>query len=131
MIKTFFQLVRYVLVGAAATVFDLGAYYIFTRFLFLAAEIANPLSYLTGNIISFLGQRTITFHSNGRPGPQYFRFLVVSAIGLGISQTTLLVGLHFGLHDLVAKVACVITSGGFNYLANRFWTFKATEYRSR
>jgi putative flippase GtrA len=122
--KTFFQLVRYVLVGAAATFVDFGSYLLFTRVLLLAAQVANPLSYLVGNVVSFLGQRTITFHSNGRPGPQYFRFLVVNAIGLGISQLTLLVFLHFGISDLVGKTAGVIASGSFNYLSNRFWTFR-------
>jgi putative flippase GtrA len=122
--KTFFQLVRYVLVGGAATAFDYGVYFLFTRGLFLAVELANPLSYLAGSVFSFLGQRSITFRSNGNPWPQYFRFVIVNAIGLCVSQATLLIGLHFGLHDLVAKVVCVITSGSFNYLANRFWTFR-------
>jgi len=121
--KTFFELVRYVLVGVVATAVDYGAYYILTRFFFFAAVVANPVSYVCGNVVSFLGQRTITFRSHGRPGRQYLRFLIVNVTGLVISQFTLVVLLRLGVNDLVAKAAGVLTSGTFNYLSNRFWTF--------
>ena len=123
--KTFFELVRYVLVGAAATVVDYGAYYVLTRYFFIAAVFANQVSYVFGNIVSFLGQRAITFRSHGHPGPQYLRFLVVNAVGLIVSQLTLVILLRLGVNDLLAKAAGVITSGSFNYLSNRFWTFKS------
>jgi putative flippase GtrA len=121
--KTFFELVRYVSVGIAATIVDYGAYYILTRYFFVAAVYANPFAYVVGNVVSFVGQRTVTFRSHGRPGSQYLRFLVVNATGLVISQFTLVVLLRFGVNDLVAKAAGVLTSGTFNYLSNRFWTF--------
>ena len=122
--KTFFELVRYVSVGVMATVVDYGAYYILTRSFSFAATVANPGAYLVGNVVSFLGQRTVTFRSHGHPGSQYLRFLVVNATGLVISQFTLVVLMRLGVNDLVAKAAGVITSGTFNYLANRFWTFR-------
>jgi putative flippase GtrA len=121
--KTFFELVRYVSVGVAASIVDYGAYYALTRFVLLSATFANPLSYLCGNVVSFYGQRTITFRSHGHTGKQYLRFLVVNAAGLVVSQMTLVVFLHFGVNDLFAKAAGIITSGTFNYLSNRFWTF--------
>jgi putative flippase GtrA len=123
--KKFFEFVRYVLVGIVATVVDYGGYYILTRFLFFPATSANPVAYLVGNVVSFLGQRSVTFRSHGHPGRQYLRFLVVNVTGLIISQFTLVVLLRLGVDDLIAKAAGVITSGTFNYLANRFWTFKA------
>ncbi len=121
--KTFFELVRYVSVGIGATIVDYGAYFLLTRFVFFSATIANPLSYLCGNVVSFYGQRIITFRSHGHTGKQYLRFLVVNAAGLVVSQATLVIFLHFGINDLVAKAAGIITSGTFNYLSNRFWTF--------
>jgi len=121
--KTFFEFIRYIAVGVAATIFDYGTYYLLTRLLYLPAVAANPIAYLIGNVVSFVGQRTITFRSHGRPAHQYLRFLLVNIIGLAISQLTLVVLLRLGVNDLVAKAAGVITSGSFNYLANRFWTF--------
>ena len=121
--RTFFELVRYGLVGVAATIVDYGAYYFLTRSFLFSATIANPLSYLCGNVVSFYGQRTITFRSRGHTGKQYLRFLVVNATGLVVSQATLVVLLGLGVNDLFAKAAGVITSGMFNYLSNRFWTF--------
>ncbi len=121
--KTFFELVRYVSVGLMATIVDYGTYYLLTRFFFFSATISNPVSYLCGNVVSFFGQRTITFRSHGHTGKQYLRFLVVNAAGLIVSQVTLVALMYFGVNDLFAKAAGVITSGSFNYLANRFWTF--------
>jgi len=122
--KTFFEFVRYVLVGVAATAVDYGAYFFLTRALAMAAPLANPIAYSLGNVASFIGQRTITFRSHGHPGGQYARFLLVNIIGLVISQLTLMAIIYFGVNDLLAKAAGVITSGTFNYLCNRFWTFR-------
>jgi dolichol-phosphate mannosyltransferase len=123
--KTFFQLVRYVGVGATATGADYGSYYLLTRAFGLGVYVSNPLAYLAGNVISFLGHRFITFRSAGKPFGEYVRFLCVTAVGLGISQLAIWVSLSLGFHDLVAKALAVIVSGCFNYLANRFWTFRA------
>lgn len=121
--KTIFELIRYVLVGVMASIVDYGAYYLLTRSFLFSATISNPASYLCGNLVSFFGQRMITFRSHGHTGKQYLRFLVVNAAGLIVSQITLVILLNFGVNDLIAKAASVITSGTFNYLFNRFWTF--------
>jgi putative flippase GtrA len=122
--KTFFQLVRYVAVGGAATAVDYGSYYFLTRGLSVGVLAANPLAYLAGNVVSFLGHRFITFRSEGKPLGEYVRFLLVTAIGLAVSQTVFVVLVWLGVHDLISKAAAVIVSGCFNYLANRFWTFR-------
>jgi putative flippase GtrA len=122
--KTFFELVRYILVGGIATIVDYGSYFALTRFFFLTAQTANPIAYLLGHIASFVGHRTISFRSSGHPGHQYLRFFIVNIVGLAISQLTLVALLRFGAHDLIAKAAAVATSGLFNYLANKFWTFR-------
>jgi putative flippase GtrA len=122
--KVFFELVRYVFVGGAATAVDYGSYYLLTRGLAMGALAANPLAYLAGNFVSFTGHHFVTFRSSGKPLGEYVRFVIVTAVGLGISQIVvwLLLGLH--THDLIAKAASVVISGLFNYLANRFWTFR-------
>lgn len=123
--KTFFQLIRYVTVGGAATAVDYGLYYFLTRGAFFDALAANPLAYLAGNVVSFLGHRFITFRSVSKPFAEYFRFLLVTTIGLAVSQAIMVFFVRLGVHDLISKAVAIVMSGCFNYLANRFWTFRA------
>jgi putative flippase GtrA len=124
--QTIFQFLRYVLVGGAATVADYGSYYLLTRASGMDSLTANPLSYMAGNVISFLGHRNVTFRSRGRVSSQYLRFICVTVVGIAISQLAIWSLLRLGAHDLVSKAFSVAASGFFNYTANRFWTFKIT-----
>ncbi len=127
--KTFLQLIRYVMVGAASTVADYGAYLFFTRITAMPALEANPLAYAIGNIVSFYGHRIVTFRSRGKPMAEYARFAVVSIAGLLVSQIVVAAALYVGISDLVGKAASIIISGMFNYLMNRYWTFRPTGHR--
>lgn len=71
-----------------------------------------------------MGHRYITFHSTGQPAKEYLKFIVITAGGLVISQLTVVALYQMGIHDLVAKLAAVFTSGLFNFLLNRYWTFR-------
>lgn len=122
--RTFFQFFRYALVGGAATAADYGSYYLLTRSASLDSLVANPLSYLAGNVVSFVGHRTITFHSHGQVAPQYLRFIGVTIVGIIISQLVVWVSLRLGVYDLIGKAFAVALSGLFNYLVNRSWTFR-------
>jgi len=126
---TFFQIARYFVVGAVSTVADYGSYLFFTRGLALSAFDANPLAYLFGNAVSFFGHHFITFRSHGKPLPEYLRFIFVSIVGLGVSQAVIAATLGLGAPDLIAKAAAVFISGLFNYLCNRFWTFRPIVHR--
>ncbi len=124
--KHFIQLVVYILVGASATVVDYFSFIALTRVFGLGALLANPLAYLAGNIVSFVGHRRVTFLSHNHPVREYARFVAVTAAGLGISQLVLAGLLDLGVYDLAAKAAAVLISGLFNYLVNRLWTFRPT-----
>ena len=120
----FGELARYVLVGGASTVADYGSYFFLTRYLAFPALFANPVAYLFGNVVSFFGHHFITFRSRAQPHTEYPQFLIVSVVGLGVSQGVLSAALALGAPDLVSKGAAVLISGLFNYLANRYWTFR-------
>ncbi len=126
--KTIFELIRYFFVGLAATFVDYGAYIFLTRFLLFHVLYANPLAYAVGSVVSFVGQRTITFRSRERyVWHQYLRFIAVNLVGLGLSQLVIIIGLKIGVHDLIAKAATIVVAGAFNYLGNRFWTFRGKQ----
>jgi putative flippase GtrA len=120
----FWELAKYVGVGAVATIVDYVSYILLTRLFGIPVLAANPLSYLLGNGVSFTGHHFITFRSREKPLPEYIRFAVVSAAGLGVSQLVIMSALWLGFPDLISKAASVLISGLFNYLSNRFWTFR-------
>ncbi len=124
MLKTFWQMVRYGIVGATATAFDYAAYFFFTRALGWSVGWANPVAYCIGNVVSFLGHRSITFRSSGAVTAEYGKFIVVTVLGLGLSQLVVVGLVALSVNDLIAKAASVLVSGLFNYLLNRFWTFR-------
>ena len=121
---TIFQLIRYVSVGATSTLVDYGSYVLLTRVAAMPALAANPLAYVFGNVVSFFGHRSVTFRSRGEPMREYLRFFLVSVAGLFVSQGVIAAALGWGAPDLIAKAAAVLVSGMFNYLSNRFWTFR-------
>jgi len=124
--KMFLQFIVYVIVGATSTGVDYSTYFLLTRFDGMASLTANPIAYVAGNIVSFLGHRSVTFRSHGEPLRQYLRFIIVTGAGLVVSQLVLWLFLGFGVNDLTAKAFAVIFSGASNYTANRFWTFRPT-----
>lgn len=120
------ELAKYFGVGLVATAVDYVSYIPMTRLFGLSALTANPLSYIFGNFVSFAGHHFITFRSSGRALPEYARFAAVTAGGLAVSQITVALALMAGIHDLYSKAAAVLVSGAFNYLCNRYWTFRKT-----
>ncbi len=125
--KDILQFAKYVTVGAAATGVDYGSYVLLTRLGSLGSLTANPLAYWVGNIVSFVGHRTVTFRSHGNPLAEYGRFICVTVIGLSVSQLVVWACLGLGIYDLFAKAAAVLVSGLFNYTVNRFWTFRSAK----
>jgi putative flippase GtrA len=123
------EMAVYVTVGATATFVDYGSYLLLTRGFAWLPLVANPLSYLAGNAVSFGGHRFLTFRSRSEPLRQYARFLIVTAAGIGVSQATIALVLGLGISDLISKAAAVLVSGSFNYLMNRYWTFRTIGHR--
>lgn len=120
--KIAYEMARYFTVGATASFVDYAVYY-FLVYDGLSALAANPLSYLVGNVVSFIGHHSITFRSKGSPTREYIRFCAVTFTGLLVSQAAIWVFIKFS-DDLYAKAAAILVSGLFNYLMNRYWTFR-------
>ncbi len=124
----FWQTVRYGLVGASSTAVDWLIYYGLTRSVPQLREwylAANVCSFSLAVIWGYLMHRRFTFRAGGAHRHQFPKFLTVTLIGLGINSATLHVGVAvLGLYDLTAKVAAVGVTAVWNYLGQRFWTFR-------
>lgn len=85
---------------------------------------AMAVSYGTGMIISFFGNRSFTFKHQGKSGPAILRFLVVNAAGFTLNAALLWLFVDVArfpqlLVQLFA-IACVAT---LTYTLMRVWVF--------
>lgn len=120
------QFIKFSLVGASNTVIDFGTYLFFTRLLALHYLPANTLSFTLAATWSYTMNRLWTFRDrSSRIRVQYFKFLFVSLIGLGLVSLLLFFFVEvLGFHDLVAKALAVVIVLVWNFSANRYWTFR-------
>lgn len=97
---------------------------------------SNPIAasfagFVLGALINYFGNYYITFQSTKRHEKTITRFFCVALVGLGLNTSlmavaTTLVGLHYLLSQGVATVLVLM----WNFIANRFWTFRKEKERT-
>lgn len=124
--KDFRQFFKYCLVGVSGTLIDLAALYALVEYAKFPVIPATVISFLLAVTNNFIWNKVWTFKSKSKNIRKlYIKFFIVSVFGLGltVSSMYLLVNLA-GIWYMFAKA---ITSGIvliWNFLANKFWTFK-------
>ena len=128
---------RFALVGMASTLVDAGLLIALKEIGGLPVLAANSLSYSAGILTSFSLNRMWTFADarSERMWPQMARFSAVSLVGLALNS-----GIVWALSapagspfdrgmagTLAAKAIATLVVLGWNFLANRRWTFKAAQ----
>lgn len=116
--------VRYLVVGVAAFLIDIGLLFVLYELVGIPLAVSTPLAFLLSFAITFLMQRAFAFESGGR--------LVSSAVRYGLLvaantvATTLIVtaGAAWGLPWEFAKVIAVASTTVWNYFAYRYWIFR-------
>jgi len=129
--KIFRQFVKFSLVGVFNTFIDFGVYFILTRFLGLYYIIANLIANLIALTFSFFVNKKWTFRNkNNKVKEQYLKFFTVYIAYLLLYNLIFIAATHYlsqfkiGESDLWAKVIATIICLFWNFLANRFWTFR-------
>jgi putative flippase GtrA len=115
------------MVGATASAVDYASYFLFTRLFHILPYSANIIAYICGNVVSFIGHRFFTFHTAGNPEVfrEYAKFLLITVLGLAISQLVVVYSIKVGITDIIGKGAAVVVSGLFNFYCNSTWTFRS------
>ena len=129
------RLVRFATVGAASTLVDFGLLLALKEIGGLPILAANSLSYSMGILTNFSLNRRWTFAEARSSGlwPQLARFMAVSLTGLALNSGIVWAlsapaGSLFSremIGTVAAKGIATLVVMGWNYLANRYWTFKA------
>jgi putative flippase GtrA len=120
------QFVKFCLVGVVNTLIDYLVYIGLTRGLDVYFIYANIIAILVAMSFSFIFNKYWTFRNyhNDIKG-QYFKFFAVNLVYFLLNNTVVYVLVsYFLIFDLIAKVIAIIIGLGWNFLANRYWTFK-------
>lgn len=125
------QFIKFAIVGVSNTVIDFSLYLMFTRWLGLYFLLANAFSFILAASWSYIINKRWTFRdSSQRTVRQFFTFMIVSVVGLGLNEAAVSLAVYvFHLHDVTAKLIAVVVVVFWNFLANRTWTF--TEHYGR
>jgi len=123
------QFVKFCLVGVANTIIDFSIYLLASRILHFFPLYANFLSVLFAMTFSFFANKYFTFQNlEKKVKIQYLKFALVNIIYFLLYNSIFwLLTSPYQLYDLFAKVIAIIIGLFWNFLANRYWTFKKDE----
>lgn len=135
----FLQFFRYLLVGGLATVVDWGLLYgceaWFSHMASTAAMqtaskyVAAAIGFGAGLLVNFLLTKAFVFNSQTARASstlgEFLGHLLVGLIGLGLTELFLWVGDLWQIHFMLAKVAATVMVFFWNYLARKFFVYKA------
>lgn len=127
--RKFKPFIKYCIVGAAGTFIDLAALYIFVEYFAIPVIPASTLSFLLAVTNNFLLNKTWTFRNKSKNYRKlYIKFLLVSLVGLGLTVTSMHIMVNIiGIWYMFAKALTSLIVLTWNFLANKFWTFRLTE----
>ncbi len=123
------QFVKFGIVGASSTIIDWGIYLLLTRIFGLFYLMAKILSFGVAVLNSYIWNRRWTFRSNDpRKLKQFIKFLTISMVGLVLNSTIMFIAVSkIKLHDIYGLVLATAIVLIWNFLANKYYTFKESQ----
>jgi dolichol-phosphate mannosyltransferase len=124
--ESWWQLLRFALVGASGWVVNLVVFTLAVHALDVTYPAAATLAFLVAVTNNFLWNRHWTFRAgHGRAHHQAARFLIVSAAAFlaGLAVLTVLVEAA-GLPEVPAQAIAIVAVTPFSFLANKLWSFE-------
>jgi putative flippase GtrA len=119
------QVVRFVMLGTASAIIDIGLLIILVEWTGLHYLAATALSFLGANTFNYVISRQWIFIP-GKYGLvyEYTGFLAASGIGLSIHQIAMLVMVGQGHFDYrLAKVVCITMVTTWNFITRKYLVF--------
>ena len=118
------RLLRFAGVGAFSSLAYVLAVALYVEVLALNPTWSSALGYATIIPLNFFGHRKVTFHSNGHPARQFFRFIVMHGVNLlvcvgGMYWVVDLSGYSFWFGSLLAVVLVPLST----YVVMDLWVF--------
>ena len=119
----FKQFVSFSFVGVIATTVHYIVLGFAVQFLDITPVPASMFGFIAGAIVNYLLNYHFTFKSQKEHLETSLRFMMVALTGLGLN-TFLMFLLTGRLHYLLSQMCATIIVLFWNFLFNRFWTFR-------
>ena len=124
------QFVKFGIVGVSGALVN---YIIYSLLLHVAVAhwLAYAAGFILGGVNNYWWNRRWTFRSSGHAGKELAQFISVSTVALGISELVLWGALRLlpeamPLRNSSAWLAATVFGMGWNFFANKYWTFRHT-----
>ena len=119
------QVPLFAIVGAAATLTHVTAALAVRELAGLSPLNANFVGYLAAVGVSYLGNARLTFRRRALHGPQFMRFVVVSLLGLGLTQgLTWLLVQQLGWPFWACLGVVAVATPTLSFVLSRVWAFR-------
>ena len=123
--QRFRNLILYGIIGSFTSALDFAVFTMLSKYIGIHYIVANCISVLIGISTSFALNRSINFKVKDKTGKRFLIFLTVGLCGLLLSNLILYVGIDMLSGDeLIVKLACIVLVVGFQFILNKFITFK-------
>ena len=124
----FRNLILYGIIGSFTSFLDFCVFTLLASYAGIHYLVANCISVLVGITTSFLLNRSYNFKVKDKTKQRFAIFLMVGLCGLMLSNLILYIGIDM-LHgeDVIVKLASIVFVVGFQFLLNKFVTFRVKE----
>ena len=121
----FRNLILYGIIGSFTSFLDFCVFTLLASYAGIHYLVANCISVLVGITTSFLLNRSYNFRVKDKTKQRFAIFLTVGLCGLMLSNLILYIGIDI-LHgeDVIVKLASIVLVVGFQFLMNKFVTFR-------
>jgi putative flippase GtrA len=127
-IEIYKQFIKFCIIGALNTIIDYAIYLLLNRVYGLYFLYANIIAITVAMTSSFIFNKYWTFRNNEKKIPiQSVKFIIVNVIYFFLNNSIVFaLANYFAIYDILAKIAATIVGLFWNFIANRYWTFKKT-----
>jgi putative flippase GtrA len=123
--KLFWQLVRFVVIGASAALVNFAIVVALVESHLLQPLSANVVAFIIAFQISYWGHRHWTFAATNQHKIAVPRLLIVSISNFFINQSLFYILLYqYHLHYMIALLIVLATLPLITFTINKFWVFK-------
>ncbi len=117
------EFIKYAISGTINTLITLIVYNILIQ-IGVNYMISNGIAYFLGIVNGFVLDKIWVFKSNKNVVILFSKFIIVNIISLFFNSTLLFILVNnIGLDNILSQLISTISTGMFNYIMNRVWTF--------
>lgn len=122
-------LLRYGVVGTAASIIHFSISYVVFNYLDVNSFIAHFCGFIFGLFTAYFGHYFYSFNDNEQHGRRFPKFLVTALVALVLHQGGVYILVNYYNLDYLIRVLplLVITVPVFTFLLNKFWVFSDSD----